>query len=193
MKKSFGSRPFIVPTPIWCVGSYDANGNPNVMTIAWGGVCCSHPPCVTISLRKATYTYGNIIERQAYTLSVPSEQYAQEADYFGMASGRDVDKFKETGLTPVKSDKVDAPYVKEFPMVLECKVVHHHEIGSHTHFIGEILDVKIEEDMLNNEDKADMDKIGVFVFSPGAGTYHGIGDYVGKAFKIGRKYPPFLK
>lgn len=192
MKKSFGSKPFIIPTPVWCVGSYDTNGKPNVMTIAWGGVCCSKPPCVTISLRKATYTYGSIMERQAYTLSVPSEQYAQEADYFGMASGREVDKFKETGLTPVKSDQVDAPYVGEFPMVLECKVIHYHEIGSHTHFIGEILDVKIEKDLLNKDGKADTERISPFVFNPGVGGYHGIGHFVGKAFDIGRKYPPFV-
>ena len=74
-------------------------------------------------------------------------------------------------------------------MVLECKVIHFHEIGSHTHFIGEILDVKIEEDMLNEEGKADMEKIRPFVFSPGVGRYHSIGNFVGKAFDIGRKYP----
>jgi flavin reductase (DIM6/NTAB) family NADH-FMN oxidoreductase RutF len=142
-----------------------------------------------IPLRKATYTYGNIIKRLAYTLSVPSEKYAVEADYFGMASGRDVDKFKETKLTPIKSELVDAPYVGEFPMILECKVIHHHEIGSHTHFIGEILDVKIEEDMLTNEGKADMEKINPLIFGPGIGRYHGIGDFVGKAFDIGRRYP----
>jgi flavin reductase (DIM6/NTAB) family NADH-FMN oxidoreductase RutF len=189
MKKSFGSRPFIIPTPVWCVGSYDTNNKPNVMTIAWGGICCSKPPCVTISLRKATYTYGNIMKRQAYTLSVPSEKYVVEADYFGMASGRDVDKFKKTDLTPIKSELVDAPYVGEFPMILECKVIYHHEIGSHTHFIGEILDVKIEEDMLANEGKADMGKISPLIFDPGVGRYHGIGNFVGKAFDIGRKYP----
>jgi len=101
MKKSFGAKTLIFPAPVWCVGSYDTSGKPNIMTIAWGGICCSKPPCVTISLRKATYTYGNIMERKAFTLNVPSEQYVQEADYFGIASGRDVDKFKETGLTAV--------------------------------------------------------------------------------------------
>ncbi len=189
MKKSFGSRPFIIPTPVWCVGSYDSNDKPNVMTIAWGGICCSKPPCVTISLRKATYTYGNTMNRQAYTLSVPSEKYAVEADYFGMASGRDVDKFKETALTPIKSELVDAPFVGEFPMILECRVIHHHEIGSHTQFIGEILDVKIEDDMLTKEGKADMEKISPLVFGPVIGRYHSIGNFVGKAFDIGKKYP----
>jgi len=187
MKKSFGAKTLIFPTPVWCVGSYDTNGNPNVMTIAWGGICCSKPPCVTISLRKATYTYGNIMERRAYTLSVPSEEHVHEADYFGVASGRNVNKFKETGLTPVKSELVDAPYVGEFPMVLECKLIHHHEIGLHTHFIGEILDVKIEESMLTDDGKADIERIRPMVFSPEFRQYHAIGEFVGKAFQIGEK------
>jgi flavin reductase (DIM6/NTAB) family NADH-FMN oxidoreductase RutF len=187
MKKSFGSKTLIFPTPIWCVGSYDAKGNPNVMTIAWGGICCSNPPCVTISLRKATYTYGNIMERQAYTLSVPSVRYVKEADYFGMASGRNVDKFKETGLTPVRSELVDAPYVGEFPMILECKVIHHYEIGLHTHFVGEISDVKVDENMLDDNGKPDIEKICPFVFSPEVQLYHSIGTVIGKAFEIGKK------
>jgi len=187
MKKSFGAKTLIFPAPVWCVGSYDTNGNPNVMTIAWGGICCSKPPCVTISLRKATYTYGNIIERQAYTLSVPSVRFVQEADYFGIASGREVNKFKETGLTPVKSELVDAPYVAEFPMILECKVIHQYEIGLHTHFVGEILDVKIDESVLDDEGKPDIEKIRPIVYSPEVRRYHGIGAFIGKAFEIGKK------
>jgi flavin reductase (DIM6/NTAB) family NADH-FMN oxidoreductase RutF len=187
MKKSFGAKTLIFPAPVWCVGSYDANGKPNIMTIAWGCICCSKPPCVTISLRKATYTYGNLLERKAFTLNVPSDQYVREADYFGIASGRDVDKFKETGLTPIRSEIVDAPYVDEFTMVLECKLVHHYELGLHTHFVGEILDVKVDDAMLAEDGKPDITKIRPFVFSPEARQYHGIGEFVGKAFDIGRK------
>jgi flavin reductase (DIM6/NTAB) family NADH-FMN oxidoreductase RutF len=187
MKKSFGAKTLIFPAPVWCVGSYDSNQKPNVMTIAWGGICCSVPPCVTISLRKATYTYGNIMEKQAYTLSVPSEAFTKEADYFGMASGRDVDKFKETGLTPVPSQLVDAPYVGEFPMVLECKVIHTYEIGLHTQFIGEVLDVKIEEGLLREDGKPDIEKIKPVVFAPDAGQYHGVGSLIGKAYDMGFK------
>ena len=187
MKKSLGAKTLAFPTPAWVVGTYDREGKPNVMTIAWGGICCSKPPCVTISLRKATYTYGNIIERQAYTLSVPSEEYVKEADYFGIASGREVNKFAETNLTPVKSELVDAPYVGEFPMVLECKLIHHHEIGLHTHFIGEILDVKIEESMLTSDGKVDVERIRPLVFCPVLRDYHGIGEFVGKAFQVGKK------
>jgi flavin reductase (DIM6/NTAB) family NADH-FMN oxidoreductase RutF len=188
MKKSFGAKTLIVPTPVWCVGSYDAAENPNIMTIAWGGICCSQPPCVTVSLRKATYTYGNILERKAYTINVPSEKYAKETDYFGMTSGRSTDKFKKSGLTPVRSDIVDAPYVKEFPMILECNVIHHYEIGLHTHFVGEIMDVKIEEGVLTDGSKPDIEKIRPIVFSPDVRQYHGIGEFVGKAFDIGKKY-----
>ncbi len=187
MKKSFGAKTLIVPTPVWCVGSYDANGTPNVMTIAWGGICCSIPPCVTVSLRKATYTYGNIMARQAYTLSVPSERYLKEADYFGVASGRNVSKFQEAGLTPVKSELVDAPYVGEFPMVLECKVIHHYEIGLHTHFVGEILDVKIDEAVLGDDGKPDIGKIRPFVFNPEDRRYYRVGECVGNAFEVGKK------
>ena len=187
MKKSLGTKTLIFPTPVWCVGSYDADGNPNVMTIAWGGICCSQPPCVTISLRKATYTYGNIMERMAYTLSVPSENHVKEADYFGIASGHNVDKFKQTGLTPVKSELVDAPYVKEFPMILECKVIHHFEIGLHTLFIGQILDVKVEDSALTDAAKPDIEKIRPIVFSPEDRRYHGVGGFIGKAFEIGKR------
>ncbi|MCR4308809.1 MAG: flavin reductase, partial [Deltaproteobacteria bacterium] len=83
MKRSFGAKTLVFPIPVWVVGTYDRMGKPNVMTAAWGGICCSSPPCVAVSLRKATYTYGNIVERKAFTISVPSEAYAREADYIG--------------------------------------------------------------------------------------------------------------
>ncbi len=187
MKKSFGAKTLIVPTPVWCVGSYDADKKPNVMTIAWGGICCSVPPCVTVSLRKATHTYGNIMATQAYTLSVPSERYMKEADYFGMVSGRDTDKFRETGLTPARSGLVDAPYVSEFPMVLECKVIHHYELGLHTHFVGEILDVKVDESALGDDGWPYLNKINPLVFDTLARRYYRVGVCVGNAFEVGKK------
>src|SRR5512135_1988263 len=113
MKKSLGAETIVPTTPVWVVGTYNREGKPNVMTAAWAGICCSKPPCVYVSLRKATYTYGNLIERKAFTISFPSEAYVKEADYFGLVSGRDFNKFSETSLTPVKSDLVDAPYVGE--------------------------------------------------------------------------------
>ena len=86
MKISLGARTLVYPTPVFCVGTYDAEGKPNAMAVAWGGVCCSKPPCVAISLRKATYTYGSLVESKAFTVSVPSRDHVVAADYFGMST-----------------------------------------------------------------------------------------------------------
>lgn len=123
---------------------------------------------------------------KVYTLSVPSVKYYKEADFFGLASGRDTDKFKATGLTPEMGEHIDAPYVGEFPMILECKVVHHHELGLHTHFVGEIVDVKVDDEVLDDSGRPDVAKVQPFVFSPDAREYHLIGSRLGTAFKDGR-------
>jgi flavin reductase (DIM6/NTAB) family NADH-FMN oxidoreductase RutF len=187
MKKSFGAKTLVFPTPVWVVGTYGKDGKPNVMSAAWGGICCSLPPCVAVSLRKATYTYGNIVERKAFTVSVPSEAHAREADYFGIVSGRDADKFAETGLTPVRSVLVDAPYVEEFPLVLECRLFDTIEIGLHTQFVGEILDVKAEDSVLGEQGLPDIEKVKPILFEPEIRTYHGVGRLLGRAYSIGKK------
>lgn len=186
MKKSLGAKTIVPTTPVWVVGTYDQEGKPNVMTAAWGGVCCSQPPCIYVSLRKATYTYGNIVERKAFTVSIPSESYAKEADYCGMTSGKTVDKFAVTGLTPVKSDVVDAPYVKEFPLIIECKVIKIVEIGLHTEFVGEIMDVKADTSVLNEKSLPDIEKVNPIIWNPSEMTYHKIGKAIGQAFSIGK-------
>ena len=185
MKKSLGPRTLAFPTPVWVVGTYDANGKANAMTAAWGSICCSKPPCIAVSLRQATYSYGNLKARGAFTISVPSEAYVKEADYFGIARGREVNKFDRAHLTPVSSTLVDAPFVGEFPLVLECKVIHTIEIGLHTQFIGEILDVKADEAVLD-KGFPDIEKVRPIIFGPEIRTYHGIGKYLGQAFAIGR-------
>jgi flavin reductase (DIM6/NTAB) family NADH-FMN oxidoreductase RutF len=103
-----------------------------------------------------------------------------------MTSGKRKDKFQTTGLTPVKSDLVDAPFVAEFPMILECKVIHTYEIGLHTQFIGEILDVKVEQNALDDSGLPDMNKVSPFVYGGEIQTYYQIGEAIGKAFKIGK-------
>src|SRR5512137_19397 len=157
MKKSLGAKTILYPTPVLLVGTYDAAGRPNAMTAAWGGICCSSPPCVAVSLRKATYTYGNIVEQGGFTINVPSEKYAREADYFGMVSGKKRDKFAETGLTPVRSALVNAPYIAEFPFALECKLIRQIELGLHTQFVGEILDIKADESVLDAKGMLDIE------------------------------------
>ena len=186
MKKSLGSKTIAYPTPVWIIGTFDKNGDPNIMTAAWGGICCSKPPCVTISLRKATYTYNNLVAQKAFTISIPSEDYVTEADYIGIVSGRDVDKFSRLKLTPIKSSLVNAPYVEEFPLILECEIIHIYEIGLHTQFIGEIRDVKVNDSVLNNQGQIMGERLKPIIFGPGGRSYHGIGRYLGEAFKIGR-------
>ena len=186
-KRSISAKTVVYPTPAFVVGTYDQAGKPNVMTAAWGGICCSRPPCVAVSLRKATYTHGNIVAQKAFTVNVPSEDYVKETDYFGIVSGRTEDKFSATGLTPVKSDLVDAPYVAEFPLVLECKLLHTFELGLHTQFVGQILDVKADETVLDDAGRPAIDKVKPFVFSPSHRTYHAVGELLGKAFSIGKE------
>ncbi|MDD1764226.1 MAG: flavin reductase family protein [Methanobacteriaceae archaeon] len=185
-KKSMGAKTIVHPTPVFVVGTYDHEGKPNVMTAAWGGICCSVPPCISVSLREATYTYHNILEHQAFTVSIPSEEYVKEADFFGITSGKDLDKFQATGLTPIKSGVVDAPYVNEFPFILECKLLQSVKIGLHTQFIGEIIDIKVDEDIIN-PDYPLIQKIKPLIYSPDDSAYYGVGNYVGKAFSAGKK------
>ena len=189
MKKSLGAKTLVFPTPVWVVGTYDKDGKPNAMTVAWGGVCCSDPPAVTVSLRKATYSFGSIMSRKAYTVNIPSEKQIKEADYFGIASGRDTDKFAATGLTPIRSDLVDAPYISEFPFILECNVIHTIEIGLHTAFIGEIMDVKMDEEFLGEDGLPDVLKVKPFVFAPGIRKYYTVGKCLGKGYELGKHIP----
>ncbi|MGV8056657.1 MAG: flavin reductase family protein [Smithellaceae bacterium] len=186
MKKSLSAKTIIYPAPVLVIGTYDKNGKPNVMTAAWGGICCSSPPCLTVSLRKATYTYASITERKAFTVNISSEKYIEIADYFGIASGRNEDKFLKSGLTPVKSELVDAPYVEEFPFILECRLTHTYEIGLHTQFIGEIMDIKADEDVLDDKGFLSVEKIKPIIYTPESGYYFGLGKNLGKAHSMGK-------
>jgi flavin reductase (DIM6/NTAB) family NADH-FMN oxidoreductase RutF len=178
-KKSLGAVTLASPCPVWVIGSYDKAGKANVMTASWAAICCSTPPCITVSLRKATYTYGNIMESKAFTVNIPSEAFAREAAYYGSVSGKDVDKFKETGLTPVHGDSVNAPYVEEFPLVIECKLIKTVELGLHTMFIGEIKNVKADESILNDRGQPDVLKLKPFIFAPGSPNFYSIGSSLG--------------
>jgi flavin reductase (DIM6/NTAB) family NADH-FMN oxidoreductase RutF len=186
MKKSLGAKTILYPTPVLVIGTYDKEDKTNVMTAAWGGICCSSPPCIAVALRKATYTYGSIVLQGGFTVNIPSEQHVHYADYFGMVSGKKTDKFAVSGLTPVKSTLVNAPYIKEFPLVLECKLIHTTEIGLHTQFIGEIMDIKADKDVLDQNGQTDIEKIKPILYAPEANKYFGLGTFLGNAFSIGQ-------
>lgn len=175
MKKSIGPATIIMPNPVLIIGSYDDNEKPNIMTVAWGGICCSNPPAVNISLRKSRYSYNGIAKRKAFTVNIPSKKYVKESDYVGIYSGKDENKFETMGLTPVKSDLVDAPYIEEFPMALMCEVINVVEIGVHDMFIGEIKDIVVDENVLDENGKPDITKIEPIAYDYPSRTYRLIG------------------
>ena len=186
MKKSIGAKALLFPTPVLMIGTYDNAGKPNLMSVAWGGICCSQPPCVAISLRKATYSYASLVERKAFTVGIANAENVAEADYVGIVSGRDVDKFSIAKLTPVRSELVDAPYAAEFPVVLECRLLHVIEIGLHTQFIGEIIDIKGVSELFGDDGLLDIMKINPLIYDTSHRGYHSIGPLVAKAFSIGK-------
>jgi flavin reductase (DIM6/NTAB) family NADH-FMN oxidoreductase RutF len=195
MKESLGPKTLGFPTPVFMVGSYDGEGKPNIMNAAAAGMCCFVPPCIYVSLREATYTYHNIMEKHAFTVSIPPERYVEEADYFGLASGKNADKFEVSGLTPVKSELVDAPYVNEFPVVLECKLRETVNLGSHTMFIGEVLDLKADEEVLigitsktgEKLSRIDPEKFLPIIFDMSTRNYYKLGEKIGDGFSTGSK------
>ncbi len=187
MKISIEPNTWAMPSPVWVVGTYDKEDKPNVMTAAWGGICNSRPPSIYVSLREATYSHGHITDRKAFTVSIPGEKHVKEADYIGIVSGRDTDKFKDTSLTPVRSNLVDAPFVDEFPLVLECKVVKIEKLGLHTMFVGEIVGIKADEDALTNG-RPDLQKIKPIVFSAGDRGYYSVGSRLVEPFT--QREPP---
>ncbi|MBN1504386.1 MAG: flavin reductase family protein [Candidatus Eisenbacteria bacterium] len=188
MKKSLGAKTLLYPTPVLLVGTYDKDGRPNLATVAWGGICCSQPPCVAVSLREATYTHGCILARRAFTVNVPSADQVKEADFCGMVSGRTVDKFAAIKFTPVKSTLVDAPYAEEFPLVLECRLSRTVGVGLHTEFIGEILDVKVDERFVGTDNVPIVQKIRPFAYAPGEQRYYVLGDCIGNGYTEGEAF-----
>ncbi|MBU0514284.1 MAG: flavin reductase family protein [Proteobacteria bacterium] len=187
MKKSLGPKLLGLPAPAWVVGTYGPDEKPNAMTVAWASIFCSAPPCVGLSIGQRHYTHENILARRAFTVNVGSDRYVKEIDYFGLVSGRDADKFSVTGLTPVRSEKVDAPYVAEFPLVLECVVYEEHDAGWTTYFVGEIRDVKADEDVLGENGLPELGKVRPLIYGSGVRQYHCLGDHLAPAYSIGRE------
>jgi flavin reductase (DIM6/NTAB) family NADH-FMN oxidoreductase RutF len=186
MKKSLGAKPLAMPTPVWVIGSYGEDGAPCLMTAAWCGICCSEPPCVAVAVRKSRLSHGNIAARKAFTVNIPDAAHVAAADYVGLVSGREGDKFAPAGLTPVASALVDAPYVGEFPVVLECEVAEAVELGSHTLYVGRIADAKADEDVLGTDGLPELAKVDPPVCSPADRCYYAVGRKLGPAYSLGR-------
>lgn len=190
MKIAIDPKPIIMPCPILIVGTYNQDGSPNIMNAAWGGVASSKPPCITVSLREATHSFGNIKRNGAFTVNIPSHKYTKEADYAGIVSGRDHNKFLDTGLTHQKSEKVNAPIVMEFPYALECKLIKYEELGLHTMFIGEVVGIIADQEVIGDKDLPDIEKVQPILFgSIGSKSYYKVGEKLGDAYSIGKLTP----
>lgn len=188
MKKSLGVNNLIFPNPALVVCTYDENAEPNAITLAWGGIASSGPESVSIAVRPSRYSYEALMRTKAFTLNLPSVEYAAEVDYFGLVSGRKHRKFATTGLTPVRGEFVDAPYIAEFPCSMECVVTHTTDISAHTLFIGEVKDVKLDDALLNEAGEILWDKARILTFDSGRKVYRAPGEEVGAAYSIGKKF-----
>lgn len=186
-RRDLGPRPLTYPMPALLVGVYDAEGRPNLMTAAWGGICNSAPPCVSVSIRPSRWTHDPLLQRKAFTLGIPSTGMAAQADFAGIACGRTVDKFAATGLTPCRSEHVDAPYAGECPIVLECRLLQHVELPSHTLMIGEICNVSALESCMNGE-QPDIFKVDPLIYDAASRHYYRLGGDVGPAYTAGMIY-----
>lgn len=188
MKINLSAQTILLPSPVLIIGTYGSDGKPNIMNAAWGGIASSSPPYFSVSLREATLSYHNIKQARAFTVNIPSEKYYKEADFAGMVSGRECDKFTEAHLTPEKSKLVNAPIVKEFPYALECNLFKIVELGLHTMFIGEIVGMVADSEVLSANQLPDIEKVRPMLWgSFGSVAYYNIGNKLGEAFSSGNE------
>ena len=184
MKKDLGVKPYLFPMPVLMISTYGDNDVVDVMNMAWGGICAEN--MVSLNIGEDHKTSENIKKRKAFTLSIADIPHIEAADFFGIATGNKMsNKFERTGLTAVKSKKVDAPIVEEFPLTLECRVVEDKMEGYGHHVIGEIVGVLADEDVLDDKGRVDPVKLNAFVFDQFQNGYYAIGEKVGQAWNIG--------
>lgn len=139
----------------------------NIITVAWTGIVNSEPPMTYVSVRKQRYSHDMIAKTGEFVINLTTENLAFATDYCGVRSGRDVDKFKEQNLTPVKGEKVSCPVIKESPVNLECKVVEVHEYGSHDMFVAEIVNVQVDESLMDEKGRIRLDQAGLVAYNHG--------------------------
>lgn len=144
-KISFKPGNMLYPLPAVMVSVADREGRTNIITVAWAGTICTNPPMVSISVRPSRYSHHMILETGGFVINLTTRALVRATDYCGVRSGRDVDKWKEAGLTPMRSDAVDAPCIAECPVNIECRVVRTEQLGSHDMFIAEVAAVHVDD------------------------------------------------
>lgn len=184
MKKDLGVLPAVYPMPVLMVAAYDKNEKVNVMNVAWGQICDGDKIILFIGEGKRTWL--NIQESKAFTVALADKAHMDVADFFGIASGNKIDdKFERTGYHAVKSDKVHAPIIEEFPLVMECELLEFLHSDYVDGIVGRIVNVKAEEAVLNEKGKVDPAKLDSILFDQFQNGYYAIGEQVGKAWNAG--------
>ena len=186
MAKNFGIKPYLFPMPVLMIATYNEDGSVDVMNMAWGGICGDD--MVALNIEETRKTAKNIKARGAFTLSIASLPYLKQADYFGIVSGNDTpDKFAKSGLTAVKSTRVDAPVIEEFPITLECKAVEMENKSYGFRILGQIQNVLADESVLTEHGQVDPAKLQAFAFDQFQGGYYALGEKVSQAWQSGRE------
>lgn len=188
MRKNFGAKTYSYPCPVLMIGTYDENGDPDVMNVAWGGLCLSAPAKIAINIATSRKTFKNIMLNKEFTVSPATEDMYEIADYFGLESGNSVDKIAKTGVHVSKAENVNAPLIEEFPLTLECKVDDIYIFGERSRVLGLIVNASADESILGDDGLPDHKKLKPIIFDPVHNMYTGFGDFIGPAFKAGLKY-----
>ena len=157
----------VYPAPAAMVSVADKEGNTDIITAAWTGNICSDPAMAYVSVRPERFSYHMIEETQCFVINLTTKALARATDYCGVRSGRDVDKWKETGLTLEPAEHVAAPMIKESPVNIECKVVNHLDLGTHTMFIGKVLAVHVDEAYMDKTGRFDLASTGLMAYAHG--------------------------
>ncbi len=166
------------PVPAVMVSVTDKEGKSNIITVAWAGTVCTNPPMVSISVRPSRYSYQILEETGEFVINLTNESLVKACDYCGVVSGRDVDKFAKTGLTPIPMEHVHAMGIDESPVNMECKITEKRELGSHTMFIAEVVGVTVDDQYMDETGKFHINVSGLVMYSHG--EYFALGKKLGK-------------
>jgi len=186
-KKEIEPKVLFFPNPIVLVTSQGLESKPNIITIAWTGVVNSRPPMIGIAIQPIRYSHGLIRQSGEFGVNIPNSDLLRAIDYCGIASGRNTDKFAATGLTPVLARKIRAPLIKECPVNLECILRHFISLGIHDLFIGEIVNVHVDERVLDDKSNLDSSLLNPVTYFSQPTDYWSLGDKIGvRGFTQGR-------
>lgn len=177
MKQSWKPGTMIYPLPAVIVTCGDSSSS-NMLTVAWTGILCTDPAMCYISVRPERFSYPMIKSNMEFTINLTTLSMARAADWVGVRSGRDYDKWAETGLTPEPGEKVACPSIKESPLSIECRVKEIVALGSHHMFIADILNLRADESLIDPATgRFDLGRAGLINYSHG--NYYAQGDHVG--------------